>query len=133
MVFLFEYIMKNNIYDYLKFRLGSEYEEYEFVLIPIPPYEFIENKLSLEPYEYFGDIKELLGCKVKQIILYYNADILMRVMMRFRGNKLKLIKQVLEESNTDFPHTIMFLKMYFSPETKETILLYQHKKLNTYF
>lgn len=125
--------MKEKIFDYLIFKLGSDYEEYEFDLIPIPPYEFIENKLSLEPYEYFGEIKEVLGCKVKQIILYYNADTLMRVMIKFRGNKLLLIKRVLEESNINFPDTIMFLKMYFSSDSKETILLYQHKKLSTEF
>ncbi|QFG52036.1 hypothetical protein [Chryseobacterium sp.] len=125
--------MKEKIFDYLIFKLGSDYEEYEFDLIPIPPYEFIENELSLEPYEYFGEVKEVLGCKVQQIILYYNADNLMRVMIKFRGNKLLLIKRVLEESNINFPDTIMFLKMYFSPEIKETILLYQHKKLSTEF
>ena len=123
--------MKNDIYDYLKFKLGSESAEYEFDIIPIPPYEFLENKLSLEPYEYFGDIKQILGYNTKQIILYYNADVLMRVAVKFKGNKQKYIKGILETSDIDFSNTNMFLKMYFSSEFQETVLIYQHPLLNT--
>ena len=123
--------MKNDIYDYLMFKLGSESAEYEFDIIPIPPYEFLENKLSLEPYEYFGDIKQILGYNTKQIILYYNADVLMRVAVKFKGNNQKYIKRILETSDIDFSNTNMFLKMYFSSELQETVLIYQHPLLNT--
>ena len=122
--------MKNYIYDYLKFKLGSESADYEFEIIPIPPYDFIEANLSLEPYEYFGDIQFILGLKFKQVILYYNADVLMRVVIKFRGNKLSFIKQFLETSDINFNSTTMFLKMYFSSESKETVVVYQHPILN---
>lgn len=122
--------MKNDIYNYLKFTLGSESSDYEFDIIPIPPYEFIENNLSLEPYEYFGEIKQILGCKSKQIILYYNADVLMRVAVKFKGNKLQYLKRILETSNIDYSDTLMFLKMYFSSEFQETVLIYQNPALN---
>lgn len=122
--------MKNDIYDYLEFKLGSESADYEFEMIPIPPYDFIEENLSLEPYEYFGDIQFILGLKFKQVLLYYNADVLMRVAVKFRGNKLQFIKHLLETSNIDFNNTNMFLKMYFSSESKETVVIYQHPIFN---
>lgn len=122
--------MKNDIYDYLVFKLGSESADYEFEIIPIPPYDFIEENLSLEPYEYFGDIQFILGLKFKQVLLYYNADVLMRVVVKFRGNKLQFIKHLLETSNSDFNNNNMFLKMYFSSESKETVVVYQHPIFN---
>lgn len=52
--------------------------------------EFIENNLSLEPYEYFGDINEIFGIAVSPtIVLYYNADILMRVEYKIKGNVIE--------------------------------------------
>lgn len=121
--------MKNDIYEHLKFRLDSEYEELEFEIIPIPPYDFIHNKYSLEPYEYFGEINEILGLKVKCIILYYNADILMKVKLTFLGNVANELKQNLELENIIFQDSEIQLKLYFESLKNRTILLYQSRKL----
>jgi len=125
--------MKNDLYKHLKFRLDDEHNDFEFEVISVPPYEFIENNLSLVPYEYFGDINEVLGLKVKQILLYFNADRLMRVELKFKGKKINYLKKEIEKlENIKLP-SIMFLKMYYLPEQNLTILLYQKKVLNTFY
>ena len=62
------WIMKN-INDVLQFKIGEESYEREFEIIPIPPYEFVENNLSLEPYEYFGIINEILGINFSSTLM----------------------------------------------------------------
>jgi|GEM_PF-1030236 len=120
--------MKNNIYDYLYFKIGEEFCIYEFEIIPIPPYEFIENGLSLELYEYFGDIKEIFGLMVKQIILYFNADILMKVTLKFRGNMIIYLKEIFDNLNTNLPQNLS-LKLFYQDLKKETIIIYQNRIL----
>jgi len=88
--------MKNDIYEILKFRLDEESYTYEFEIIPVPPYEIIENNLSLEPYEYFGEINNILGFRTKQVILYFNADVLMKVEIKFSDNITLELKEILE-------------------------------------
>ncbi|PQL90755.1 hypothetical protein [Apibacter adventoris] len=51
------------------------YENYEFDLVEFRPSQISENGLRYEIYEYVGKLK-LPG---KRIILYFNADILMKV------------------------------------------------------
>ena len=118
-----------SIYDHLKFRLGSELRTYEFQMIPIPPYDFLEKNLSLEPNEYFGDVNEILGFRTHQIILYFNADILMKVEMRFKGNVLTEIKQKLEELTIKLPPRVS-LNLSFSQTSDQTIIIYQKSILN---
>jgi len=120
--------MKNSIYDILKFKLGEESYEYEHKIIPIPPYKFLENNLSLEPYEYFGEISSILGYRIKQAILYFNADILMRVELKYKGDIVLNLKSKLEESQLNFS-SIMFLKLYFNQEENLSVLMYQKKLL----
>lgn len=119
--------MKNSIYEILKFKLGEESYEYEHKIIPIPPYKFLENNLSLEPYEYFGEISSILGYRIKQAILYFNADILIRVEMKFTGDIVFKLKSKLEQANLNFS-SIMFLKMYYNKEENLTIITYQKIK-----
>ena len=121
--------MKKNIDDLLQFKLNSEVADLEFQIIPIPPFKIMENNLSLEIYEYFGEINEFLGCKIKQVFLYYNADILMRVELIFQENVIHTIKRELERVDIDFQDSIMFLKLYQKAQTKETVLLYGLKVL----
>lgn len=118
-----------SIYDHLKFRLDSESADYEFQIIPIPPYDFLEKNLSLEPYEYFGDINEILGFRSHQIILYFNADILMRVEMRFKGNLLSEIKQKLESLTIKLLPR-MSLNLSYSQTSEQTTVIYQKSILN---
>ena len=118
-----------SIYDHLKFRLDSESADYELQIIPIPPYDFQEKNLSMEPYEYFGDVNEILGIRTHQVILCFNADILMRVEMRFKGNVLTEIKQKLEELTIKLPPRVS-LNLSFSQTSDHTILIYQKSILN---
>lgn len=119
--------MKNNIYDYLIFKLNSEYAEYEFDLISIPPYEFIENGLSLEPYEYFGEIHEILELRTKHILMYFNADILMRVEFLYPGDILDFLKWKLEEiQDIELPEYMMLI---LRKDKKFSVLIYQNKKI----
>lgn len=119
--------MKNDIYDYLLFKLDTEFADYEFDIIPIPPYEFIENELALEPYEYFGKINEILDLKVKHILLYFNADVLMRVEFLFKGDLIEFLKLKLEELNEiELPEYMMLI---LRKDKKFTVLMYQNKIL----
>lgn len=118
--------MKNDLYDYLQFRLDSQYDVYEFELIPIPPYDFLENNLSMEPYEYFGSEDIFFGVKAKQIILCYNADILMIVKIKFKGNKVEIIKNKIENSKLDLPAN-MDLRLYYDAVENATWIEYQKK------
>ncbi|WP_435522909.1 hypothetical protein [Chryseobacterium indoltheticum] len=119
--------MKNNIYDYLIFKLDSEYADYEFDLISIPPYEFIENGLSLEPYEYFGEINEILELRTKHILMYFNADVLMRVEFLYPGDILDFLRQKLEEmQDIELPAYMMLI---LRKDKKFSVLMYQNKKI----
>lgn len=119
--------MKKDIYDYLIFKLDSEYADYEFDLISIPPYEFIENELSLETYEYFGEINEMLELKTKHILMYFNADVLMRVEFLYPGDMLDFLKQKLEEmQDIELPEYMMLI---LRKNKKFSVLMYQNKLL----
>ncbi|SEW49369.1 hypothetical protein SAMN05421841_4147 [Chryseobacterium wanjuense] len=124
--------MKNDLYKHLKFRLDDEHNDFEFEAISVPTYEFIENNLSLVPYEYFGDINEVLGLKVKQILLYFNADRLMRVELKYKENKVERLKNKLEEFTITFPSSVT-LKLYYHEEENLTILMYQKEVLNKFY
>jgi hypothetical protein len=124
--------MINDIYEHLKFRLDDEHQDFEFEIISVPPYEFIENNLSLVSYEYFGEINEILGLKVKQVLLYFNADRLMRVELKYRENKVESLKNKLEEFTVSFPSSVT-LKLYYQQEDNMTILMYQKEVLNRFY
>lgn len=124
--------MNNDIYNHLKFELGTEYYSFEFQVISIPPYEFLENNLSLMSYEYFGDSSKILEITTKHIFLYFNADILMRVELHYRGDKVKTLKRKLEELNVAFPINVT-LKLYYSATTDLTVLMYQNKVLDSFY
>lgn len=117
-----------NIYDLLKFKLDSECADYEFEIIPIPPYEMLVNNISLEPYEYFGKDDKIMGRKTKQIILYYNCDILMRVLMMFPGEMLDELLDKISSSGVNLPRN-MNLKLWYDQEKNMTIIEYQKKIL----
>ncbi|HIC8644168.1 TPA: hypothetical protein ACW7X5_001410 [Elizabethkingia meningoseptica] len=122
--------MKNDIYSYLKFRLGEEYCNFEFEVIPLPPYEIFENSLILEPYEYFGDISEIFDMRVKHIILYFNADILIKVELKIKGNKIVHLKTELDNLKNITLPSIMFLKIWYNQEEDFTVVVYQNRVLN---
>ena len=118
-----------NINNVLQFKIGEESYEREFEIIPIPPYEFVENNLSLEPYEYFGNINEILGINFSStIILYYNADILMRVEYKIKGNIIEKLVKNIEEMNLLIPESIS-LMVSFNKHENITLLKYENLKL----
>ena len=118
--------MRKDLYDFLKFRLDTQYENYEFELIPIPPYDFLENNLSLEPYEYFGNDDIVFGMKANQIILYYNADILTKVRIKFKNDKVEILKNKIEKLQSDIP-TNMNLRLFFDTLENSTWIEYDKK------
>lgn len=124
--------MNNDIYNHLKFKLGTAYDSFEFQVISIPPYEFLENNLSLVSYEYFGDNNKILGFITKHIFLYFNADVLMRVELIYNGDKVENLKRKLEQLEVELPTNIT-LKLYYSLTTGFTILMYQNKVLDSFY
>ncbi|MEC5158858.1 hypothetical protein [Chryseobacterium sp. MP_3.2] len=113
-----------DIYHYLIFKLDSECADFEFDLIPIPPFEFIENNLSLEPYEYFGETVRIFDRIPKQIVLYYNADILRRVRITFKGDVTDYLTCQLDRISVELPNGMNLSISYFSG-FRQTILLYE--------
>lgn len=71
MVFLYPLIMRT---DFIPFKIGMEYENWEFDLEPI------ENTLEYDKYLYFkNDITSVFGFEVSKIFLYFSWDILVKV------------------------------------------------------
>ncbi|HAT3992457.1 hypothetical protein HZP84_08740 [Elizabethkingia anophelis] len=121
--------MKNDIYSYLKFRLGEEYCNFEFEVIPLPPYEILENSLILEPYEYFGEISEIFEIRVKHIILYFNADILMKVELKFIEDRTAKIKMAIETLGDIILPNTLNLYLSYDKITNFTSLVYESKNI----
>lgn len=117
-----------DIYHYLIFRLDSESADFEFEIIPIPPFDFTENNLSLEPYEYFGETVKIFDKIPMQIILYYNADILMRVKMIFKGDLTHYFNKRLESIPVELPREI-YLTILYDSSFRQTVLKYQKRIL----
>lgn len=68
--------------DFLPFQLGMQYENWEFDL------DAGEDLIICEKYKYIkDDILEILGVPVRNIYLYFNADILVRVDVSFQKGK----------------------------------------------
>src|SRR5690606_6063849 len=67
--------------DFIPFKIGMEYENWEFDLEPV------ENTLEYDKYIYFkNDITSLFGFKVSRIFLYFSWDILIKVEIFFYLN-----------------------------------------------
>ncbi len=111
-----------DIYHYLIFKLDSEFADFKFDLIPIPLFDFLKNNLA--PYEYFGETVMIFDLLPKQIVLYYNADILKRVRFTFKGNVIEYLNSQLEMSSIELPNGMNLSLSYFSG-FRQTILLYQ--------
>lgn len=80
MVLLFYGIMK---VDFIPFQIGEEYENWEFEL------NYEEETKSFDKYQYIGnEFSELLGLEVKNCHLYFNMDILAKVNVELKSEKL---------------------------------------------
>jgi len=69
----------------LKFKLGSQLENWEFDLSTLR--EYIQDGISYEVYEYIGKDKSFLGIESDRIELSFNADILVKVEYYFGEEK----------------------------------------------
>jgi hypothetical protein len=117
-----------NINEVLQFKIGEELSKREFDIIPIPPSECIENNLSLEPYEFFGNLDNLFGLKISaSVVLYYNADVLMRVMYKIRENIVNLLIKRIEESNLLIPKEISLIVAY---DKNENITIFKYESIH---
>lgn len=72
----------NNEHIELKFKLGSQLENWEFDLSTLR--EYIQDGISYEVYEYIGNDKSFLGFKPDKIELTFNADILVKAEYYFK-------------------------------------------------
>lgn len=115
---------QHDMYNYLPFKLGSQYDRYEFSLIAVPPYVKLENELAYEPYEYFGSSLWVLDYQVKRAILHFNADILMQVDLLFDGNQVQLFKTSIEAVESFVIPKGIELKIKFNRWQKYTYLTY---------
>ncbi|MCJ7933846.1 MAG: hypothetical protein MUW56_09470 [Chryseobacterium sp.] len=112
----------------MQFEIGEEACKREFDIIPIPPFDFIENNLSLEPHEFFGQIDNLFDLKISaSVILFYNADILMRVKYKIRKNVVNILIKKIEESNLLIPKEISLMVAY---DKNITIFKYESIQLH---
>lgn len=85
--------MKRGPNDKLKFKIGEEYGIWEFELNAIPPYEIMENGLTYQIYEYIGEPIFLFQCPISTTLLFFNTDILQRVIHQI---DLKFKSKVIE-------------------------------------
>lgn len=78
--------------DKLPFKIGEQFELNEFNLESLNS-EF-HNGIEYEVYKYIKeDVKTLFGFKVSNIRLYYNTDILLKVVYEFENPNQKRIIQ----------------------------------------
>lgn len=89
--------MKNEIHDVFPFKLGEQYDNWEFDLLSKG--EIIENEISYEIYEFTGKIKGLFGILPSKIDLLFNADVLEKVIYYFEGNLVEYFEQSFSTGN----------------------------------
>lgn len=79
----------------LKFKLGSQLENWEFDLSTLR--EYIQDEISYEVYEYIGNEKSFLGVEPDKIELTFNADILVKVEYYFKVEMYAKLLSKLEQ------------------------------------
>lgn len=75
---------------FFPFELGMQYENWEFKLLVAG--EIIENGIFYDVYEYIGEYQKLAEVKADRIELWFNFDILEKVVYYF---KLELYAELL--------------------------------------
>lgn len=86
----------NNEHIELKFKLGSQLENWEFDLST--QREYIQDGISYEVYEYTGNDKSFLGVEFDRIELSFNADVLVMVEYYFGEEKYDETLSKLEQN-----------------------------------
>lgn len=120
--------MKNEIHKHFKFTIGEQYENYEFQLSSFKEIE--EKRISYDVYLYTGK-KNIFKIQAEEILLYFNADILMKIEYVLDENKFEYLK---EQLNVLF-NTNLYLLWYFenymislNKVNHNIILLYENSK-----
>lgn len=115
----------------LKFRIGEQYENYEFQLKPIK--EYIENAIHYDAYYFEGNNNNVLGAETDNVELHYNADILEKVLCYFKGNQYECLKEEIQKgSDSEVKQSsINFVSWYF--ENIEYVLSYSEEDNATVF
>lgn len=115
----------------LKFKLGSQLENWEFDLSTLR--EYIQDEISYEVYEYIGSDKSLLGIESHKIELTFNADILEKVQYYFKKElyvallrelEHKLGKPVVDISSTSW--CLFDFKVYLQRYEEKNIVLFRY-------
>lgn len=101
--------MKNELQNKLPFRLGEQYDNWEFDLLATG--EILENGISYEVYEFVGEIPTLLDIKPDKIELLFNADVLEKVTYYFDGNLVKNFEQLFSDSGQSFNTEISYMNL----------------------
>ncbi|MBS9766540.1 MAG: hypothetical protein KGV44_03235 [Flavobacteriaceae bacterium] len=71
----------------IPFKIGMQYENWEFDL------ELVATKKSYEIYEYIkGNITKINGSEVEYIYLYFELDILFKVVIRVDKSTLIIVE-----------------------------------------
>lgn len=108
--------MKNETFDFFPFRLGEQYDNWEFDLLATG--EVLENEISYEIYEFVGERPALFDIKPSKIELLFNADILEKVVYYFESNLVKHFEQLFSDSG------ILSIKLDYVKAEDETVLSY---------
>ncbi len=88
MAFLYEKIME---LDLIPFKIGIQYENWEFELEPY------KTTKTIDTYRYIGNKNKILGVKAKLILLSFNLDILEEVAYYFYRVSFERLKSNIEE------------------------------------
>ena len=96
--------MSKDIYRTLKFKIGEDLKHRMHEVIPIPPVGNLEE--GTHPYEYFGDINKILNIPTSRIILFFRAQVLVKVLMVFGINFKTQLIEMLESIDTELPEDL---------------------------
>lgn len=105
--------MNKDIYSALNFKIGEHLEIRKHEVIPIPPVGNLE--VGIHPYEYFGDINKVLNLPTSRIVLFFRAQVLVKVLMVFNKDLKILLLEMLEGLDTELPE-----ELHLSVEVNES-------------
>lgn len=121
----------NNEHIDLKFKIGSQLENWEFDLSALR--EYIHDGICYEVYEYVGSDKSFLGIKSDKIELSFNADILEKVEYYFKeGLYIELLGELEHRlGNSMANNTLLFCWCIFDFQISLKKLMYTRLYLLT--
>lgn len=133
--------------DFIPFQIGMQYENWEFDL------DAGEDLVICERYRYIkDDILEILGVPISDIYLYFNADILVRVDLKFqKGTQPKTFIELAVTLESKYGRQLLFsdnekstlykkwndvnkciLLKHFLDDNSISILVTKHRYANLY-